>query len=174
MGLAFEVHVSGHPEDFPTHVTPGEAVAHLALEKAQLVAPAHPDALTLAADTTVVLDGRVLEKPADADEARAMLRALSGATHTVHTGVALCHPATDRVVKATESTHVTFGPLTEAEIAAYVATGSPLDKAGAYGIQDDHGPLFVERVEGDFYNVVGLPLRRVYCLLREHFGDLLV
>ncbi|MEM6782136.1 MAG: nucleoside triphosphate pyrophosphatase [Bacteroidota bacterium] len=174
LGLAFEVHVSGHPEDFPTDVAPGDAVARLALEKAQLVAPSHPDALTLAADTTVVLDGCILEKPADADEAKAMLRSLSGATHTVHTGIALYHPASNRAVTSTESTRVTFGLLTEAEIGAYVATGSPLDKAGAYGIQDDYGPLFVERIEGDFYTVVGLPLRRLYGVLREHFSDLLV
>ncbi|MEL6613572.1 MAG: Maf family protein [Bacteroidota bacterium] len=174
MGLPFEVHVSGHPEDFPTDVPPGDAVARLALEKAQLVAPAHPEALILAADTTVVLDGRVLEKPEDTDDARRMLRDLSGATHTVYTGVALCHLDSQRTVHTAEATQVTFGTLSDAEIDAYVATGSPLDKAGAYGIQDDHGPLFVERIEGDFYNVVGLPLRRVYCLLREHFGDLLV
>ncbi|MEM9999118.1 MAG: Maf family protein, partial [Bacteroidota bacterium] len=173
-GLAFEVRVSGHPEVFPTDVPPAEAVARLALEKGRLVAPTAPEALTLAADTTVVLDGTVLEKPADAAEARAMLRALSGATHLVHTGLALLHPASDRAVAATETTRVTFATLSEPEIEAYVASGSPLDKAGAYGIQDDAGALFVARIEGDYYNVVGLPLHRLYLLLREHFSDLLV
>ena len=102
-----------------------------------------------------------------------MLRALSGATHEVYTGISLRHPAAGRVRMAHEVTRVTFAALTDTEIDRYVATGSPLDKAGAYGIQDDHGALFVERVEGDYYNVVGLPLRLVYRTIRDHFPNLL-
>ena len=103
-----------------------------------------------------------------------MLRRLSGQTHRVYTGLALAHPASGRLVAEVESTAVTFAPLSADEIEAYVATGSPRDKAGAYGIQDDLGALLVERIEGDYYNVVGLPLRRLYTMLKEHFEDCLV
>ena len=100
-----------------------------------------------------------------------MLAALSGVSHTVYTGIALVYQG--RVCTAHTATRVHFGVLSEAEIAAYVAGGSPMDKAGAYGIQDDTGALFVEAIEGDYYTVVGLPLRRLYTLLRQEFPDLL-
>src|SRR5690606_25523373 len=173
LGLPFDVRPSPSGEAWPAGMGPAEAVAQIALEKAEAVAEAAPEALTLGADTVVVLDGAVLGKPADPGEARAMLRRLSGATHTVYTGLALVHPASGRRVTALEATAVTFAPLTDAEVARYVATGAPLDKAGAYGIQDDHGALFVARIEGDYYNVVGLPLHRLYRTLRDHFADLL-
>ena len=102
-----------------------------------------------------------------------MLRQLSGSTHIVHTGIALVHKQSERIVSVVESTEVTFGRLTETEISNYVKTGAPLDKAGAYGIQDDLGALFIEQIHGDYYNVVGLPLRRLYTLLKEHFSDLI-
>lgn len=173
LGLAFDVRPSPDDERWPEGEAPGTAVERLALEKAEAVAHAAPEALTLGADTVVVLEGTVLGKPADPEEARRMLRRLSGATHTVYTGLALVHPASGRRVTAHETTAVTFAPLTEDEIARYVATGAPLDKAGAYGIQDDAGALFVTRIEGDYYNVVGLPLHRLYRLLTAHFADLL-
>ena len=173
LGLAFDVRPSASGEAWPAGKAPGEAVALLALEKAEGVAEGAPEALTLGADTVVVLDGDVLGKPEDAAEARRMLRRLSDATHTVYTGLALVHPATGRRVTAHEATDVRFAPLSDDEIARYVATGAPLDKAGAYGIQDDHGALFVAAIAGDYYNVVGLPLHRLYRLLCDHFGDLL-
>lgn len=173
LGLPFEVRPATSEEVWPEDRAPGEAVERLALEKADNVADARPEALTLAADTVVVLDGMVLGKPADADEARRMLGRLSGATHEVYTGLALLHPASGRRVAAHETTAVTFADLSDHEISRYVASGSPLDKAGAYGIQDDHGALFVARIEGDYYNVVGLPLHRLYRLLGDHFADLL-
>ena len=173
LGLAFRVQVSPAEEVVADGEAPAAAVRRLALDKARPVAVQHPSALTLAADTEVVLDGRMLGKPGHPDEARAMLRRLSDRTHTVLTGLALVHPATERRVVACEATSVAFAALTEAEIEAYVATGSPLDKAGAYGIQDDYGAVFVRRIEGDYYNVVGLPLHRVYRLLHDHFADLL-
>ncbi len=173
LGVAFSVRPSHVDETFPTDATPGEAVEQIALRKANAVAPSHADALTLGADTVVVLDEAVLEKPPDATEAFVMLRRLSGQTHTVYTGLALVHPASGRVVHTHEATEVTFAELTDDEIAAYVRTGSPLDKAGAYGIQDDLGALFVSGIQGDYYNVVGLPLHRLYQLLRAHFADLL-
>jgi septum formation protein len=173
LGLSFEVRPSPAEEVWPDGLAPAEGAERLAHEKAEPVAAEAPDALTLGADTVVVLGGAVLGKPANPDEARAMLRRLSGATHTVYTGIALLHPSSGRAVTAHEATAVTFAPLTEDEVARYVATGSPLDKAGAYGIQDDHGALFVARIEGDYYNVVGLPLHRLYRVLRADFADLL-
>ncbi len=90
-----------------------------------------------------------------------------------YTGLALVHPISKREITVSEATRVSFAPLSDEEIEAYVATGSPLDKAGAYGIQDDYGAVFIRRIEGDYYNVVGLPLHRLYRLLRTHFADLL-
>jgi septum formation protein len=172
--IPFSVHPSDAEEVIPAGTSPADAVRLLARQKADAVAPSYPEALTLGADTIVVLDDTVLGKPADEDEAMAMLGRLSGRSHTVFTGIALVHAGTERTVAAFESTEVTFAPLRPAEIATYVRTGSPMDKAGGYGIQDDAGALFIEGVRGDYYNVVGLPLHRLYRTLRDHFSDLLV
>ena len=172
LGLRFEVQVSPVEEIIPEGMAPEEIVQHLALEKATSVAGYRAQALTLAADTIVVHDGEVLGKPASADEARTMLHRLSDHTHTVFTGIALVHPASQRERTAYEATDVTFGPLTANEIDAYVASGAPMDKAGAYGIQEDLGAVFVRRIDGDFFTVMGLPLHRLYRLLRDHFDDL--
>ena len=162
LGVSFEVRPSGADESWPEGLGVGPAAEAVALRKAE--ATDATDALVLAADTVVVLDGEVLGKPPDPEAARATLRRLSGRTHTVVTGLAL--RLGDRTTTAHETTAVTFAPLGDDEIAAYVATGSPLDKAGAYGIQDDVGALLVGRIEGDYSNVVGLPLRRLYETLR--------
>lgn len=170
LGLDFTVHVSPAEEVLPPDAAPADAVQTLAQQKAAPIARQHPEALVLAADTVVVLDGEILEKPTSPSDATDTLERLSGATHTVYTGIALMHQRRDRTATAVEATHVTFGVLDRHEIEAYVATGSPMDKAGSYGIQDDLGALFVERIEGDYYNVVGLPLRRLYLLLRTRFA----
>jgi len=167
LGLAFSVRPSDADETWPD-LPPGPASEEVALRKARAIDAA--GALVLAADTVVVLDGDVLGKPADAAEAHATLARLAGRTHTVATGLAL--RLGDRETTAHALTAVTFAPLTDAEIAAYVATGSPLDKAGSYGIQDDLGALLVERIEGDYFNVVGLPLRTLYETLRAFVPDL--
>ena len=146
----------------------------LALQKALDVGRSHPESLTLGADTVVVLDGEVLGKPSTTAEAAFMLSRLSGMTHTVYTGLALAHPSSKRHATLHEATDVTFSRLNTDEINRYVATGSPMDKAGAYGIQDDYGAFFVAGIRGDYYNVVGLPLHRMYRMLSEHFGDLIV
>lgn len=173
LGVAFTVHPSHIAETVPEGVDgPAALVEHLARAKAEAVAPAYPDALTLGADTIVVLDGEVLGKPADAASAEAMLARLSNRTHTVFTGLGLVHPASGRTVVAHEATRVTFAALTAEEISAYVATGAPMDKAGAYGIQDDWGAVFVASIEGDYYNVVGLPLHRFYQIIKHPFSDL--
>jgi len=173
LGLEFEVQPSDVDESFPEDVESGEAVEIVAARKAARTALFHPDGLTLAADTVVVLGDEVLGKPVSAAHARDMLQRLSGRTHIVYTGIALAHPTSGRTVTDHEATRVTFGELDSAEISAYVATGSPMDKAGSYGIQDDYGALLVERIEGDYYNVVGLPLRCLYRTIRQHFPDLL-
>lgn len=173
IGLAFDVDASAVDETASDGLTPSELAAFLALRKAANVALRHPQALTLGADTIVVYDARILNKPADAADARRMLRTLSGRTHVVHTGIALVHPPSNRRVTITESTEVTFAEMDDDEIASYVRTGSPMDKAGAYGIQDDRGALFVSRIVGDYYNVVGLPLHRFYRTIRSSFSDLI-
>jgi len=170
LGLSFETVPADVAEDWPEGAEPAQAVEAIADVKAAAVAAVRTDALVLGADTVVVLADRVLGKPADAAEACAMLRALAGVTHRVCTGISLRHG--DAVATAHAVTAVTFAELSDHEIARYVASGSPLDKAGAYGIQDDLGALFVDRIEGDYYNVVGLPLRLLYRTIREHFPSL--
>ena len=141
--------------------TPEETVKAIALKKAEKIFAERGGAV-LAADSAVVLDGKMLGKPADEEEAKEMLRALSGRTHAVVTGVAFV--SAERAVNECVRTEVDFNDLTEEFIAAYVATGSPLDKAGAYGIQD--GGL-AKTYRGSYSNIVGLPMEFVSGLLEE-------
>ena len=156
--------------------SPIQCVERLAREKAAVIAEADPDALVIGADTIVVIDDRILNKPADAAEALSMLRRLRGRTHQVHTAV--CITWGDRVVSGVETVRVRFRAMTDAELLAYIATGEPMDKAGAYGIQG-YGATIVDRIEGDFFAVMGLPVVRLVALLREvgvsyEFGTLAV
>lgn len=173
IGMAFEVEASHADETPPAGASPAEIAEALAHRKAAEIAALHPQALTLGADTIVVLDGEILDKPSSEADARKTLGRLSGRTHVVYTGIALIHPHTGRAVRTHEATRVTFAEMDAEEIAAYVSSGAPMDKAGAYGIQDDRGALFVRRIEGDYYNVVGLPLHRFYQTMKTHFSDLL-
>lgn len=143
---------------------PAELTRILALAKAEAIVRLEAGAVVLGADTVVVLDGDILGKPRDPSEAAAMLGRLQGRTHRVVTGVALAEGANGRRETAAEETLVTMRPLTRPEIEAYVASGEPMDKAGAYAIQG-LGAALVTRVEGCFYNVVGLPLARVTAML---------
>jgi len=170
IGLAFDVRPADTPEIWPEETSPGEAVERIAREK--VMATDAPDALVLGADTVVVLDGAVLGKPTDADHAGSMLRRLSGQTHTVYTGLALRYSTRETTRHA--RTSVTFAELADGEIAQYIAAAQPFDKAGAYGIQDDLGALLVARIDGEYTNVIGLPLRTLYETLRSDFPDLLV
>lgn len=140
-------------------------VLRLAESKAESAAPADGE-LVLAADTIVVVDGDLLGKPRDPDDARRMLERLSGREHQVLTGVAVRGPSGEPRLSAVETTRVRFAELTADEIAWYVASGEPLDKAGAYAVQG-LGALFVDAVDGNYSNVVGLPLPAVYRLLRR-------
>jgi septum formation protein len=167
IGVEHEV-VSPQVDETPgPDEAPVDLVRRLALMKAHSVAQLRTGEIVLGSDTIVVLDDRVLNKPEDANEAIAMLESLSGRTHTVYTGFALIDGNNGRIINSYETAEVTFRKLERDEIEAYVATGSPLDKAGAYGIQDDYGAVFIEKIDGDYYSVVGLPIARVYLALRE-------
>lgn len=144
---------------------PAELTRILALAKAEAVVRLEAAALVLAADTVVVLDGDILGKPRDPSDAAAMLGRLQGRTHLVMTGVALADGVGGRRETAVEETLVTMRPLSRTEVEAYVASGESMDKAGAYAIQG-LGATLVTRVEGCFYNVVGLPLARVTSMLK--------
>lgn len=163
MGLPFMVRVGEASEEIPEGTPPSEAAVLLARRKALSVA-AEEGEILLAADTVVELDGRPLGKPTDAEDAASMLRALSGRTHAVHTGVAVL--AEGRLLSGLASSRVSFRPLSEEEILAYVASGEPSDKAGAYAIQGG-GAAFVSSLSGDRDTVIGLPSRLVLDLLRE-------
>jgi len=168
MGLSFTVTVSDVPEDVPEGTLPSEAVCLIARRKAEAVMATLPaDTVVLAADTTVARDAVCLGKPRDAEDAVSMLLSLAGRAHTVYTGVAVGYRG--RVVVAYEATEVRFLPFDRAEAEAYVATGEPMDKAGAYGIQGLGGRL-VAGIDGEFDNVVGLPCRLASRLLAEVTG----
>ncbi|MCC7439603.1 MAG: septum formation inhibitor Maf [Armatimonadetes bacterium] len=147
--------------------SPQQMVQRLAQLKARAVASQQTHGLVLGADTTVVLNNVVLGKPTAPADAHRMLQSLSGNTHTVLTGWAIIDAATGAEAVGCGNANVTFRTLDDDEIAAYVATGSPMDKAGSYGIQDDLGAVFIQRIDGDYYTVVGLPLAQVYCALRD-------
>jgi nucleoside triphosphate pyrophosphatase len=164
--IPFEVRPSGIEERPGPGESPSDYVVRVAREKAAAVAAGAPGAVVLAADTEVVLDGDIFGKPADAAGAVAMLRRLQGRTHQVLTAVAVAQGA--RVEHALDATAVTFRPCDAEVLAAYAATGEPLDKAGAYAVQGLGAPL-IERVEGDFFGVMGLPLRLALDLLAR-FG----
>ncbi len=153
------------PEDFLADQSPAENAVRLAVEKAKTVARSTANGCVIGADTIVSIDGLMLGKPVDPDEAASMLMRLSGRTHLVHTGFALVDCPSGASLSGVEETVVHFRELPEGEIREYVSGGSPMDKAGAYGIQDDYGAVFVTSVEGCYYNVVGLPLSALYTSL---------
>ena len=156
--LADESGVDGH--------APQDAVTELALRKALWVKERNKDedSVILAADTLVALDGKLLGKPEDEEDAFRMLSKLSGTNHQVYTGYAILYG--DKQICDYECTEVFFRPLEEEEIRAYIATGEPMDKAGAYGIQEKAG-IFVRRIEGDYLNVLGLPVCKIYEELKK-------
>ena len=167
LDLSFSVMPAHIDERHHAAEPPASYVARLAREKAAQLAEPYPSAWVLGADTVVVLDQRILGKPADAAEARAMLSSLSGREHTVMTGVAVVHRGRGVIVQCdVVSTRVRFRPLQAAAIEAYIATGEPFDKAGAYAVQGAGGQ-FVAALEGCYNNVVGLPLQRTTALLRS-------
>jgi septum formation protein len=163
-GIAFLVVPADIDETRREGEAPAAYVQRLALEKARAIHALHPEAFVLGADTTVVCEGEVLNKPADIGEAERMLRSLAGRGHEVHTGVAVVSSAGER--GHVETTRVFFGAIAEADLAQYLSTGDSLDKAGAYGIQG-YAARWIPGIEGDFFNVMGLPISAVVRLLGE-------
>ena len=165
--FSFITEPSEADETLPEGLSPSESVITIAKRKvADVKERVAPGSLIIGADTIVVCDGKILGKPRSEPEAREMLTLLSGRTHTVYTGLVICQD--DHEETGYESTDVTFRLLTQKEISSYIATGEPMDKAGAYGIQEK-GAFLVEKINGDYFNVVGLPLCRLGKML-EAFG----
>ena len=175
IGVEFEVKVSGKEEVYYS-LDSAAIVKELALMKAENVAEElgaadtqEKDLIVVGADTVVVLDGEILGKPKDEADAERMLKALQGRSHDVYTGAAFLtygRNGDKEVCSYAVGTRVFVNPMTENEIRAYIATGEPMDKAGAYGIQGRFA-AYIEKIEGDYYNVVGLPVSRVYETLKE-------
>jgi septum formation protein len=165
LGLEFDIHPAEIDEGYLGHEMPADHAERLAREKAIAVARNHPEALVIGSDTIVIIDDDVLGKPRDEAEAVTMLRRLANREHSVYTAVAVVHRT--RVESAVESVRVRFRPLDLRECEEYVATGEPMDKAGAYGIQG-FGSALVQSIQGDYFAVMGLPVVRTLELLRRH------
>lgn len=166
LNIPFEVIVSACDETLPEGIPAESAAEMLAVRKAAAVAKQHPEAVVIGADTTVILDGEILGKPADEADCKRMLHLLSGRQHQVITGVAIFWDG--HSASFSDETEVQFYPLSNVEIDAYAASPEPYDKAGAYGIQGQ-GALLVAGIHGDYYNVMGLPVARLARQLRD-FG----
>jgi septum formation protein len=163
-GISFEVRAADIDETPHAHEAPAAYVERLAVEKARAVFALRPERDVLGADTTVTIDGQILGKPEDEADARRMLRMLSGRPHDVHTGVAIVNRSGVR--SAVDTTRVWFNPMTDEDISWYVATGEPVDRAGAYAIQG-FASRFISRIEGSYSNVVGLPVALVSSILKR-------
>jgi septum formation protein len=165
-GLTFDVLPANIDETRHPDEPPAAYVQRLALEKAQTIAALHPSSYVLGADTTVVLDGEILNKPTDLADAARMLRSLANRTHQVHTGIAVAISSAAR--SHVETTTVFFSAIPEPELAFYLSTCDSLDKAGAYGIQG-YAARWITRIEGDYFNVMGLPIAATIRLMK---GDI--
>ena len=165
----FKVVPADIDESLPDDIPPEKSAEFLAVKKAKHVSAENPDSIVIGSDTVVIIDGEILGKPKDHSDAERMLRKLSGKTHSVITGVCLsCGSFTDSF---SCKTLVKFFPLTDSEIQSYIATGEPMDKAGAYGIQGK-GCILAESIEGDFFNVVGLPASLLKRRLEKFLSEL--
>jgi septum formation protein len=164
VGWEFTKHVADIDETESEGERPENYVVRLAREKAQAVAGQYPDGIVLGADTTVVIDGQIMGKPVDHNDARRMLGMLAGNWHEVLTGIAVVRNGETKA--DIQSTRVKFAPMSESEINFLAERGDPLDKAGAYAVQAQ-AALFIEGIEGDYWNVVGLPVSLVYALVMK-------
>jgi septum formation protein len=165
-GFQFSVLPSDVDESFDAHLSPQEVPVMLAERKAKALLQSCTNSLILAADTVVILDNEILNKPVDKQDAMQMLKKLSGKTHQVVTGIALATP--QGIVTAADSAFVRFRTLADWEITWYVRGGASLDKAGAYGVQDFIGMAGIEKLDGSFYTVMGLPIYHVYQMLQPY------
>jgi septum formation protein len=168
IGLRFAVEPSNYEEDMPSALEPHEFAQKISLEKAKVVASQHKNAIVIAADTFIIFGGQILGKPHTEKEARKMLETIRGKSHSVITGFSIIDTGTSKTLSKSVETKVYIRKLTLAEIDAYVKSKEPLDKAGAYAIQG-LGSVFVEKIEGDYFNVIGLPLSALTEALKE-FG----
>ena len=166
MGLTYTVETPDVDENFSGR--PSETVMEISRRKAAAVAARHSDSIIIAADTLVFADG-ALGKPHTPERAKEMLRSLAGNWHHVYTGITVINTRSGRILRNVDKTRVHLVPMTEQEIAPYVATGEPLDKAGAYGIQG-MGGMFVDRIDGSYSNVVGLPMSMLRIMLAQVGG----
>lgn len=160
----FEIIPADVDETLPEEITAEKSAEFLAVKKAEHISAQYPESIVIGSDTVVIVDGEILGKPADKADAYRMLKKLSGKTHTVVTGV--CISQGEKKKSFSETTRVEFYPLSEEEIHDYIATGDPMDKAGAYGIQGE-GCVLIKGIEGDFFTVMGLPAARLKRELAE-------
>ena len=167
LGIKFKSFSVNSVEFFLDGEHPVECVKRIALEKMDIAKQKVNNSVLITADTIVVLGEKVIGKPINKTDAVKILTLLGGKIHTVYTGFCVLNQKTDKIVVDYEKTEVEFRPLKKDEIIDYVNGGSPMDKAGAYGIQDDFGAVFVKRINGCYYNVVGLPLTKLYNALRK-------
>jgi len=167
-GLSFTVDTGTFREDFSRGMEPHKLAREISLGKAEAVSRKHPDALIIGADTFIILANRIIGKPQTEEEAREMLQNISDNSHLVITGFTVIDTASGRIVSHSVETKVYMREISPQEIEAYIKTGEPLGKAGGYAIQG-LGALFVEKIEGDYYNVVGLPMYELMKTLKE-FG----
>jgi septum formation protein len=162
VNLTFKVLPVETPEIFRKGERPVNVVRRIALEKLNAAKEIIKEGIIITADTIVVINGKIIGKPLDKHDAVRMLKKLSGNTHIVYTGFSVHNSHNQKTITDYEKTYVTFRKLNSNEIKAYAETGSPLDRAGAYGIQDDYGAVFIKKINGCYYNVVGLPLNKVF------------
>ncbi|MBO4951191.1 MAG: septum formation inhibitor Maf [Clostridia bacterium] len=169
MGVDFVIDVADADESVGSELSPVEAVCEISKRKADAVFKRHEceDCIIISADTVVVIDGKIIGKPKDENDAFSIIKSLSGRTHEVYTGFTVC--GNGKAKTDFEVTKVHFKELCDDDIRRYVATGEPMDKAGAYGIQQK-GNLFVEYIHGDYYNVVGFPISKICVTILELFG----
>lgn len=169
MGVDFTIDVADVDESVDASLSPVEAVCEISKRKAEAVLERHrgEDCIVISADTVVVIDGRIIGKPKDETDAFNIIKSLSARTHEVYTGFTVC--SEDKSKTDFEVTKVHFKELQDDDIRRYIATGEPMDKAGAYGIQQK-GNLFVEYIHGDYYNVVGFPISKICVTIRNLFG----
>ena len=163
--IDFEIVVAVTDESYPRHLSPTEIAVYIAKEKAKMVQVKCPDKIVIAADTIVVLDNEIIGKPVDRNDAIQILNKLSGTSHKVITGVAILNA--EKEISFADSTDVAFHSLTQKQIEFYIDNYKPYDKAGAYAIQEWIGVIGIKSINGDFYNVMGLPVSRVVKALKE-------
>lgn len=171
IGLKFEIMVDNSPEDMSGILTISELVKKLSAKKAANVSDklSGRDCIIISADTVVSIDDKVIGKPMDRKNSIDVLKSLSGNSHYVYTGITVLDNKSGKIVSDFEKTEVTFRKLSDKEITDYVNTGEPMDKAGSYGIQGK-ASLFVEKIDGDYFNIVGLPICKLGKILKDEFG----